>query len=78
MVIFGAMDAQECPSKNEIRSQPLLSGISFWLSSFVFCLYTMHLFVVPLFPAYVRLVQRLIINNNIFAVKFFLTHIIFI
>jgi hypothetical protein len=58
-------EADECSFKYEIRSEPLLSGVWFWLFSLVFHLYTAPLF----FPIFVRLVQRSVINNNTFAVK---------
>jgi hypothetical protein len=68
-VFFGGLKAKECHSKNVISYGPLLDGVCFsffhWRSAYIrrFC------FVVPLFPAYVRLVQKPVNNNNnIFAV----------
>ncbi|KAK2357402.1 hypothetical protein QL285_094671 [Trifolium repens] len=68
-VFSGGLEAVECLSKNEIRSGPLLDGVSFGFvhrcSAYIrstFC------YVVPLLPVSVRLVQRLGFNN-IFAVK---------
>ncbi|KAK2402413.1 hypothetical protein QL285_051935 [Trifolium repens] len=68
-VFFGGLEAEECPSKNEIRCGPLLGGVCFgfihWCSAYIRRL----CFVVPFFPISVHLVRKLVINNNIFAVK---------
>jgi hypothetical protein len=68
-VLFGGLEAEECHSKNVIRCGPLLDGACFgflhWCSTYIQRIY----FVSPLFTAYVRLVQRRIINNNIFTIK---------
>jgi hypothetical protein len=62
-VFFGGLEAEECPSKNEIRCGPLLGGVCFgfihWCSVYIRHLY----FAVPLFWVSIHLVQRPIINN---------------
>jgi hypothetical protein len=70
LMVFGGLEVVECPSKNEIRSVPLLSYVSFWLSSLVFCLYTANLYCSSAFPGlYLFCAEIDYINNNTFAVQ---------
>jgi hypothetical protein len=50
MVFFGGLEADECSSNNEIRSEPLLGDVCFRLYSLVFRLYIASLFCSYAFP----------------------------
>jgi hypothetical protein len=67
-VFSGGMEDEECLSKNEINSRPLLGGVCFGIS-LVFRLYTAPLFCNHLFTDLCSSCAETVFINNIFAVK---------
>jgi hypothetical protein len=57
-VFAGGMTAEECLSKNEIRNKLPLGGVCFGIFMDVPHIYGQFVFVAPLSPAFVHLIQR--------------------
>jgi hypothetical protein len=67
-VFSGGLEDEECLSKNEISSRPLLGGVCFGIS-LMFRLYRTHLFCSHLFTGLCSPCAETIFINNIFAVQ---------
>jgi hypothetical protein len=65
-MVFGGLEAGEGPSKNEIRSEPLLGYVCFWFL-LVFRLYMAPLFCSSVFPSLCSSCAEIGYINNIFC-----------